>query len=377
MIKKDLFKCIVLSGSIILLFGGCKTTDKSVSPVKAKFTRLFCWGVPNNEKNAEKYASAGVTDIMVKNKNQYDLALKYGMKPYWNCFTPEGPHPQVISPDEEKYHAYIHGKDLDPKMPYSKRMEIIFQRRLEKNHRYGGEMVGEIDTFNIIRHIPCFISDEGLVLSRKKIDSLLEKAPSGVCGMFLDYIGYTNHQGCYCKECLLKYQKYLTERKLSDTPENKTAFYREKMVEYYNKVIDYIKSKRPDFKIVVHIYPDFKNDPLFGNRTKADYCGQTVSWYFKFSEPKIRRYTKFVIEHAKDYYSFVEGIPFIGVAPTKTGSLTPEPLTGRLASKTPEEVEQELRIILSAGGRTLLVCNGDVILKDRYYEVFRKYCGKE
>ena len=216
--------------------------------------------------------------------------------------------------------------------------------------------------------LACFISDDDFALSRKKIDFILKNAPSGAAGMFLDYIGYANHQGCYCKNCLLKYQKYLTERNLKDTPENKTAFYREKLVEYYNKVIDYIKSRRPDYKIAVHVYPDFKNNPLYGNRTKADYCGQTVSWYFKFNEEKIRKYTEFVVNHAKDYYPFAEGIPFIGVNPDKTSSL---------GYKTPAEVEQELQIILAAGSRTVMVCNGDVILKDGYYEVFRKYCGKE
>ena len=186
--------------------------------------------------------------------------------------------------------------------------------------------------------------------------------------MFLDYIGYTNYQGCYCKDCLAKYRKYLIKHKLKDTPENKTAFYREKLVEYYNKVIDYIKSRRPDFKIVVHIYPVFKNDPLYGNRTKADYCGQTVSWYFKWDERKIKKYTAFVLDHARDYYSFAEGIPFIGLSADKTSSL---------GYKTPEEVEHDLQTVLAAGSRTVMVCDGRVLLQDGYYEVFRKYCGKE
>jgi hypothetical protein len=107
---------------------------------------------------------------------------------------------------------------------------------------------------------------------------------------------------------------------------------------------------------------------LYGNRTKADYCGQTVSWYFKWDENKIRKYTEYVLEHAKDHYPSAEGIPFIGINEDKNSSL---------AHKTPEEVEQELRIILASGSRTVMVCNGTAILEPGYFEVFRKYCGRK
>ena len=163
------------------------------------------------------------------------------------------------------------------------------------------------------------------------------------------------------------YQDYLAKHKLSVTPENQTAFYRQKIVEYYDKVITYVKSKHPHFKFVVHIYPDFKNDPLYGNRTKADYCGQTVSWYFRFDPAKIRQYTQYVVKQAQDYHNFVQGVPFIGLN-TKSSS--------SLGYKTPQQVESELQTILAAGGRTLLVCSGSAILQDGYYEVFKKYCTK-
>ncbi len=351
---------------LILLLTGCRTTEESAAAANMKFNRLFCWGSPGNEKNAERYAAAGVTDIVVQNKKQYDLALKYGMTPYWKGFTPAGPYPQVMTEEETKHYNYINGNDLDYKLSSAERMKILHARKIEKQHRYGGEPVAETDTLNT--KILCFISDEDFALSRKKIDSLLKDAPPRVAGIFVDYLGYMNHHGCYCKNCIQKYQQYLADRKLKDTPENKTAFYRENLVEYYNRVIDYIKSNHPNYKIVAHIYPDFRNDPLYGNRTKVDYCGQTVSWYFKWDENKIRKYTEYVVNHAKDYFPFVEGIPFIGINQAKNSSL---------AHKTPEEVEHDLRTILSAGGRTVMVCNGSAILEPGYYEVFRKYCGKE
>ena len=331
-----------------------------------KFDRLFCWGVPKDEQTAARYACAGVTDIVVRNKNQYDWAMKYGMTPYWKIFTPAGPHPQVMTEEETKHFDYINGKNLNRKLSRDEFIKLLHERRVEKQHRYGGEPVTEIDT--LYMEIPCFISDDDFALTRKKIDQFLKDVPPHAAGMFIDFLGYMNHRGCYCKNCLQKYQQYLADRNLKDTQENKTAFYREKLVEYYNRVIDYIKSAHPNYKIVVHIYPDFRSDPLYGNRTKADYCGQTVSWYFRWDEDKIRKYTGYVLNHAKDYFPTVEGIPFIGINEAKNSSL---------AHKTPMEVEQELRIILESGSRTVMVCNGAAILEPGYYKVFKKYCGKE
>jgi len=350
---------------LALLAGGC-LSSKNTSAENPKFERLICWGRPASEAVAERLAAAGVTDIMTVNRKQYDLARKYGMTAYWGCFTPAGPHRQVLSPEEEKLHAYLSGKDLDPKMPRAERMKILHRRRVEKQHRYGGEPVREIDV--ICTNIPCFISDEDLAFSRKKLDRMLDDAPADAAGMFLDFLGYMNLRGCYCEQCLAKYRKYLADKKLTDTQENRTAFYREKLTDYYNRVIGYIKSRRPDFKIVVHIYPDFRNDHLYGSRTCADYCGQTVSWYFKFDEAKIRQYTKYVIAHAKDHFTNAEGLPFIGLNVDKSSSL---------GYKTPAEVEHDLRTILSAGGRTVMVCNGLDILKPGYFEVFRKYCARK
>ena len=353
---------LLLPGMILL--SGCLTRENAAA--NPKYNRLFCWNFTNDEEEAAKFAEAGVTDILVTSRKQYDLAVKYGMTPYWKCFMPTGPHPQVMTPEETRHHDYINGKDLDRKIPYREREKLIHSRRREVKHRYGGEPVAEIDTLNYC-NVPCFICDEDLILTRKKLDQIMKDAPSGTAGMFLDYFGYTNHQGCYCEKCLAKYRKYLAVRKLTDTPENQTLFYREKLVEYYNNVIDYIKGKHPNYKIVVHVYPDFKNDPLYGNRIKADYCGQTVSWYFKFDEAKIKKYTKFVLTHAKDYHPFAEGIPFIGLNSDKSDSL---------GSKTPEEVEHDLCTILAAGGRTLMVCNSRDIIKPGYFEIFKKYCCK-
>ena len=360
-------KPFLLLASLAMLITGCRTMEKEVNIDNMKFERLFSWGPPTNEETAEKYAKAGVTDIIVYSKKQLELATKHGMRGYWTCFTPDGPHCQVMSEEETNHFNYINGKDLDPKMPREERMKITSKRKGEKNHRYGGEMVTDIDTLNDAE-IKCFISDDDLALTKKKLDRILSTAPAGISGIYIDYVGYMNHNGCYCENCLEKYRKYLSEHKLEDTPKNKNDFYLGQLVDYYNNVIDYIKKQRPEFKVVVHVYPDFKPLPLLGNRIKADFCGQTVAWYFQWPKEKIQRYTKYVTEHAKDYYPNVEGIPFQGINTNPNISL---------GYKTPADVEREIRQILTAGGRTLMVCDGPSIIEPSYYEIFRKYCGKE
>lgn len=352
---------------LLIFAAGCATIEKTTStPGKAKFVRLFSWGASDKDADMRRYAEAGVTDILVRNKKQFQLAVKYGMAPYWKCFTPEGPWPQVMTPEEVKYHDYIAGKDLDPKMDKRERRKIIDRRRTEKRHQYGGEAVSNLDT--LVANIKCFISDEDLVLSKKKLDGILDSAPEGTKGIYLDFFGYMNQKGCRCGSCLKKYQQYMEDKKLPDTQENRDIFYRDRLLDYYARVIDYIKSKHPDFKVTVHIYPDFRPEHLYGQRVKADYCGQTVAWYFQWTAEKIRKYTRFVIEHAKDHYPAAEGIPFLGISTNPQSSL---------GYKNPADVEREMKEILAAGGRTLMICNGDSIIEPGYFEVFQKYCGKE
>lgn len=348
--------------SCLFLLASCQSNISQ----EAKFERVFSWGNPRNEEMARKYALIGVTDILVRNKKEYKLAVKYGMNAYHgSAFTPAGPHRQVMSKEEEKYHNYINGRDLDRKKYSRKEINAIINKRMmEKNHRFGGESEnGAMDTLNTVS-IPCFNSDKGYILSRKKMDRILAKTVPGVKGIAMDYVGYTNHYGCYCKVCLQDYKEYLRKKNLKDTKENKNKFYRDLLVNYYNSMIDYVKSKRPDFKVVVHIYPVFQPEPLYANRVKADLCGQTVAWYFKWPLEKIARYTKITVKEAKKYFPHAEGVPFVGLNGAKGSALY---------SKTPEELEKELQTILAAGGRSLLVCSGGDMIKKNYFEIFRKY----
>ena len=354
---------ILFSISVIIFLSGCYTSAE-----QPHFKRVFCWGTPYNEDAARKFSEIGVTDIMVHNQAQYDLAVKYKMTPYCGVFLPQGPYLQVMTKEETEYHNYINGYDLNRKNYTNNEFQkILNQRRIEKNHRFGGEYENAIDTLNYIG-IQCFNSDEDYKLSKSRIDSILKKAPAGVKGIYFDFLGYTNHYGCYCKVCLQDYQKFLQAKNLKDSENNRNIFYRDILVKYYNAMTDYVKSKRPDFKVLAHIYPVFTPEVLYGCRTNVDFCGQTVAWYFPWELAKVAKYTDIVLKSAKKYYPHSEGIPFVGLNAAHGSALV---------NKSPEVLEKELQTILGAGGRTLLVCNGADMIKNNYYEIFKKYCSEK
>ncbi len=360
-------KCFLMAwcAAVVFICGGCFSADVNAN-TKTKFTRVFAWGTLRSEEETAKYAAAGVTDIQVFTKESFEWAKKYGITPYCKCFTPVGPHSQVMSPEETAAHNYINGVDLPKKLSRKERSKILDARRKEKKHRFGGDRLNSLDTINV-KSMPCFASDKDLAMTRKKIDGLLKKAIPGVKGIYLDYFGYANHRGCYCKECLARYNAYLAKNNLPDTQRNKDIFYRDQLVNYYNQVVAYIKSKHPEFKIVAHFYPDFEPDPWFANRTAVDYAGQTVSWYFQWKPEDISVAVKDILRSDKKYHPHAEAVPFIGLNSNNQSSL---------GYKTPADVERELKIILASGAGTLMVCSGSPVIQPGYFEVFKKYCGK-
>jgi hypothetical protein len=329
-----------------------------------RFSRVFCWGRLTDGETARKYQEIGVTDVPVANPEQLALARKYGMTPYCGAFSARGPHRQVMTEEENAHFAYIHCRDLAGTDSVDRTAEK-HRRRLETRHQYGGEPVATLDTLNDAR-LPCFSSDADYRLSKKAIDTICSKV-EGVAGIYFDYIGYTNFKGCYCTNCLAAYQAYLAEKRLPDTQRQKDGFYRDRLVKYYNDMIDYVKSRHPDFKIVVHLYPAFLPEPLYGNRIKADFCGQTVAWYFPWSTEKIAAYTRVTVREQNKHFPGVRGVPFLGINRT----------AGSLWVKDAATLERELRTILAAGGDWLMVCNGKDMLDPGIDEVFKKYCGRD
>lgn len=66
---------IVIMAAVISA-AGCRCAENLFCADEAKITRFFSWAAPQNEIQAQKFAQAGVTDIIVGNRKQHELAKK-------------------------------------------------------------------------------------------------------------------------------------------------------------------------------------------------------------------------------------------------------------------------------------------------------------
>jgi hypothetical protein len=172
------------------------------------------------------------------------------------------------------------------------------------------------------------------------IKSLIAKEmeEQGIKGIAFDFFGYTNYKCCRCAESMRLFNEFREKNNLKpdDTAMNKFSL--DTLVEFQNEMADYVKSIRPDAVTLDHVYPVFLPEPLYGNRLKLDYCGQTASWYFYWDPFKIYNYSKVITEEQGKYFPNAKGVTFIGYY-------------SRLdfPYKSPERVELELRSMLKAG----------------------------
>jgi len=371
------FRKIVLLCTVLLMMGAFSGAfaDEAAIPVgqERKFNRFFVWGRLADDACARAAKEIGVTDITVNWKNPAELALakKYGFKAYAK-FGPQGARPQKITPQEMALQERLNGKDIPiPKNASPEEKAALEKKRSEfrkaSNTQWGGEPSPEAVEGDVLMDgIPCFAGEEACEKSKAVLKKICEC--NEIDGIAFDYIGYVNFKGCYCENCLKMYKQYIDDNKLIDDEKAKNAFYLKQLLDYNNSMVDYIKSLRPEFKVMAHLYPVFLPEPLYGNRLKVDYCGQTAAWYCLWSPEKIRSYSAIISREQNKYFPGVTGVAFIGYYDS---SHLPE-----FPHKTPERVELELKAILDGGAEQLMLCSmNDVIGNREIAEVFKKYCA--
>ena len=324
-----------------------------------RFERILSWGLAGNEEAVRAYAEIGVTDLQVRGDRAIAEARACRIRPYCQqVFLPCGKHLQVMSSAERERFDFLMGRDLQD-LPKDERAKRLDARRGECQCRFGGEPEVPLDCCLV--DLKCFTGDEGLVLSKARMDEILAANPEAE-GIYFDGIGYANLHSCECEDCKSALATYLSRNALADTETNRNRYYLDALVTYVNAMVDYVRSRRPGIKVAIHLWPTFRPEPLYGRLIKADFVEETVAWYFPWEKAKISEYVRRVCGAKRPRGS--QGVPFVGL------SATP----GRaLAFKSSERLEDELRQILAAGGRSLSVCNGQDMLKPGYREVFRKF----
>ena len=327
-------------GAVVLtaLWSVCASgadTDGRFADAGARFEFLFSWGRVTDEASAREFSEIGVTDIIASG-------------------------PKGFRAEEQKRHDYINGADLRGRLPKEEFRRVLDERRKEVESRFGGEPSAPLDLCATL--IGCFLSDTNCVLAKAKIDRTLAANPDAE-GIAFDYIGYTNFRSCECDDCRARLAAYLKKLGLEENENSRNGFFRISLVSYINTLVDYVHGIRPGMKVTIHLYPVFLPDPIYGKDLRADTVQETVAWYFQWPDAKIADYTRRI--HAGERQPGSVSVPFVGLN-AATGQA--------LAHKTPARLEEELRIILAAGGRRLGVCNGGDMVKPGYREVFAKYC---
>lgn len=351
---------------------GCVRGEKE----EPRFERFFSWGAPSTEEEMRNALECGVTDVILpaSQKKQIELAKKHGLKVYV-VFLPAGTHPQQMSPEEERERLRLesgNGLMLPPKATPEQRKEFrekVASYQKSVHYRFGGEPDPEnVGKETLIYRIQCFNGPEAMAKMKEKLKVLC--ANPDLDGIAFDFFGYMNYRGCYCDTCRALYREYLRKHSLADSEKNRDAFYLQCLADCNNELAAYSRSQRKDMKVIDHVYPVFLPDPLYGNRLDLDFCAQTAAWYFHWAPEKIRKYTKVICEQEKAYHSRSAGVPFIGFYDAEKRP--------PFQYKSPERLELELRAILDAGGRNLMICTpNDFWNRKEYRDVMEKVVRKK
>ena len=226
-------------------------------------------------------------------------------------------------------------------------------------YQWGGEpiMTNEVLTSSPV----CLSSPEAKALMEQMIDTI---ASVPGCGLGFDGYGYRNYHRCYCERCEGLFAEYMAAH--PDVPEEEASvtFFRDMLVEYINDLADYARSKRPDIKTTIHIWPVFAPEPLYGNRLDVDYCGQTAAWYTLWPQEKIAEYSRAIVEDAQAYHERQQGVGMIGYYDRPC----------EFPVKDAACVEMELSTMIDNGCRRIQVCSSiHVVNNAEIADVFRRF----
>ena len=326
---------------------------------------LTGWGGGKPDEVVPQAAAIGFSELIIHHDNAavfartIELGRQHGIDVYawmylgdlpaWKKAFPDAEPPlQVMSAAEHSALAALTADTSPGKSGY----------------QFGGEPVraGEV----LMTPLLCLHDPRVLEAFTRQIDEIL--AVPGTAGIALDYVGYQNYHTCYCPTSTRLLEAYQAEHPALPANVARQRFSLESLVEFNRRLAAHAYARRPEAKVITHIYPVYLPEPLYGNRLDLDVCGQTAAWYFDplWSEQKIRSYARVIAGEAKRYHTRPEGAAMIGYynAP------------GKFTVKSPERLRMELQAILDSGCTRVQVCSfGDVLRTPEAAAVFREFFG--
>jgi len=241
-----------------------------------------------------------------------------------------GARPQVLAEGEEKLPGFDRRGD-DPLYPF----------------QHGGEPVpGNKEVLH--RNLACPL-DPGVI--EYGVAEAVRYQGLGYDGICWDFIGYRNYRSCECDHC----NRTLTDLQ-AEGGITRESFYLSSLTNLYSKLFAESKKATPELLIAAHIYPVYQPNVLYGSKVWADYCGETVAWFFQphWTFEKIRTYTRKTLNPPYEY-KYTEAMPMIGFY--SDGEFSRD-------VKGPERLKLELRILKQEGARHFMMCELGHLLRN-------------
>ena len=334
----------------------------------SKAVILTGWGIDkkNPEKFIEEAEAVGFDELITMSndpaflKQAVEAGARHHIKifsclspraefgAFWSKRYPERPVPwQVMTDEQEAARTFIAAGRNKYIIPY----------------QFGGEpqMTNEVLDTKII----CLSHREAMELFKPLIDGIV--SVPGMDGVTFDGFGYQNYHRCHCEGCEKLLAEFRSKNPAMPKEEAETTFFRGVLVETINALADYARSKNPEIKTSIHLWPVFAPDPLYGNRLNVDVCGQTAAWFSLWPETKIAEYSKIISKNANDFYPRPTGFGMIGYYN----------LPGKFPFKDADRVDMELRTMITGGCRGIMICDAEHVIRNKDISaVFKKYFGR-
>ncbi|MBN1676836.1 MAG: hypothetical protein JXR37_37695 [Kiritimatiellae bacterium] len=330
---------------------------------KTEHLILTGWGGGKAEDIVPKAAEIGFSELVVHHEDAANFAkyieigkaygidiyawLFLGDIPAWKKAFPDADPPlQVMSPAEDQALK-----------------EIQADKTFGKSHyQSGGEPVNDIEV--LTTPLLCFHDPRVLEAFRKQIDEML--SVPGVKGVAFDYIGYRNYSCCHCHTSQIQLAAYRKQHPELSPERALNRFSLDSLVDFNNRLSAYVRTVKPDARVITHVYPVYLPEPLYGNRLDLDVCAQTAAWFFEpfWSTNKITTYSRIIAEEANRYYPRPHGAALVGYfnRPDQWPVKSRERLTG------------EIQAILEGGCSRIHVCSlNNVLDTPEAAEVFRSF----
>jgi hypothetical protein len=219
-------------------------------------------------------------------------------------------------------------------------------------YQYGGEPA-EGNREILDQNFTC-PNDPGVVQYTLEQISISRKA--GYDGVVFDFLGYRNYHSCQCEICTRELEKFGKKQTGMSAAQVSNLYFEQTLVELYDTLYAAAKTLAPEMIVANHIHPVFTPEKMYGLNVNTDYCGITVSWFFKphWSLEKVERYTKSVVQ-GPYRHKHVKGMPMIGFY--SDGS-------NEFDRKSGSRLKKEFEILKQMNAQHLLMCELGHILRN-------------